>query len=109
MIVGDAAGFVDPLTGDGIRTAMLSGKFAGDVAVKSIKNGDYSKKFLKEYYDLTEEHVGKSFNRFNKIKEFLLTLDDKSLDNIVEEILKSDLENIDLKSLFKIIIKASPK
>ena len=109
MIVGDAAGFVDPLTGDGIRTAMLSGKFAGDVAIKSIKNGDYSKKFLKEYYDLTEEHVGKSFNRFNKIKEFLLTLDDKSLDNIVEEILKSDLENIDLKSLFKIIIKASPK
>jgi len=109
MIVGDAAGFVDPLTGDGIRTAMLSGKFAGDVAVKSIKNGDYSKKFLKEYYDLTEEHVGKSFNRFNKIKEFLLTLDDKSLDNIVEDILKSDLENIDLKSLFKIIIKASPK
>jgi len=109
MIVGDAAGFVDPLTGDGIRTAMLSGKFAGDVAVKSIKNGDYSKKFLKEYYDLTEDHVGKSFNRFNKIKEFLLTLDDKSLDNIVEEILKSDLENIDIKSLFKIIIKASPK
>lgn len=109
MVVGDAAGFVDPLTGDGIRTAMLSGKYAGEVAVKSIEKGNYSKKFLKEYYDLTEENIGKSFNRFNKIKEFLLTLDDDSLNNIVEEILKTNLESINLTTLFKIIIKASPK
>lgn len=109
MVVGDAAGFVDPLTGDGIRTAMLSGKYAGSVAAKSIKNENHSKKFLKEYYDLTEENIGKSFNRFNKIKEFLLTLDDDSLNNIVEEILKTNLDNINLTTLFKIIIKASPK
>ncbi len=109
MIVGDAAGFVDPLTGDGIRTAMLSGKYAGEIAVKSIKNNNYSKKFLKQYYDLTEEYIGKSFNRFNKVKEFLLTLDDESLNNIVEEILKTELDSINLTTLFKIIIKASPK
>lgn len=109
MVVGDAAGFVDPLTGDGIRTAMLSGKYAGEVAAKSIKSNDYSKNFLKEYYDLTEEYIGKSFNRLNKIKEFLLTLDDESLNNIVDEILKTDFDNINLTTLFKIIIKASPK
>lgn len=109
MIVGDAAGFVDPLTGDGIRTAMLSGKYAGMVAVKSIKMKDYSRKALKEYYDLTEEEIGKSFNKFNAIKEFLLTLDDESLNKIVEEILKTDLSKINLTALLKIIIKASPK
>lgn len=109
MVVGDAAGFIDPLTGDGIRTAMLSGKYAGMVAAKSIKMKDYSKKTLKEYYDLTEEEIGKSFNKFNKIKEFLLTLDDESLNKIVEEILKNDLSTINLTSLLKIIIKASPK
>lgn len=109
MVVGDAAGFVDPLTGDGIRTAMLSGKYAGMVAAKSVKMGDCSKKILKEYYDLTEENIGKSFNRFNKVKEFLLTLDDNSLNNIVEEILKMDLNEINVKQLLKIIIKSSPK
>ncbi|MBE6486369.1 MAG: NAD(P)/FAD-dependent oxidoreductase [Methanosphaera stadtmanae] len=109
MIVGDAAGFVDPLTGDGIRTAMLSGKYAGMVATNSIKKKDYSKEILKEYYDLTEEEIGKSFNKFNKIKEFLLTMDDESLNKIVEEILKTDLSKINLTALLKIIIKASPK
>lgn len=109
MIIGDAAGFVDPLTGDGIRTAMLSGKYAGIVASKSIKMKDYSRNILKEYYDLTEEKIGKSFNKFNKIKEFLLTLDDQSLNNIIEEILKTDFNRINLTTLFKIIIKSSPK
>ncbi|MEE3324603.1 MAG: NAD(P)/FAD-dependent oxidoreductase, partial [Methanosphaera sp.] len=103
------AGFVDPLTGDGIRTAMLSGKYAGIVASKSIKMKDYSRNILKEYYDLTEEKIGKSFNKFNKIKEFLLTLDDQSLNNIIEEILKTDFNRINLTTLFKIIIKSSPK
>lgn len=109
LVIGDAAGFVDPLTGDGIRTAMLSGKYAGQTAVKAIKSGDYSKKVLKEYYDITEEEIGKSFKRFNKVKEFLLTLDDNSLNNIVEEIIRTDLKEVDVKSLLKIIIKASPK
>ena len=70
---------------------------------------DYSKNILKEYYDLTEEKIGKSFNKFNKIKEFLLTLDDQSLNNIIEEILKTDFNRINLTTLFKIIIKSSPK
>lgn len=109
MIIGDAAGFVDPLTGDGIRTAMLSGKYAGQTAVKAINKNDCTKSVLKEYYDLTEEHIGKSFNKFNKIKEFLLTLDDDSLNKIVEEISKSDLNNVSVTQLLKIIIKSSPK
>lgn len=109
MIVGDAAGFVDPLTGDGIKTAMLSGKYAGMVASKSIKKQDYSENVLKEYYDLTEEEIGKDFNKFNKIKEFLLTMDDNSLNNIVEEISKSKLSEVSVTKLLKIIIKSSPK
>lgn len=109
MLVGDAAGFVDPLTGDGIKTAMLSGKYAGIIASKSIKQKDYSKKVLKEYYDLTKDKIGKDFNKFNKVKEFLLTLDDESLNKIVDEISKSNLNDVSVTKLFKIIIKSSPK
>ncbi|MBQ6218532.1 MAG: NAD(P)/FAD-dependent oxidoreductase [Methanosphaera sp.] len=109
LVVGDAAGYVDPLTGDGIRTAMLSGKYAGIVASKAIKSKDYSSQILSEYYDITDEKIGKEFSKFNKIKEFLLTLDDDSLNKIVSEISKTDMKNADLKTLFKIIIKSSPK
>lgn len=109
MLVGDAAGFVDPLTGDGIKTAMLSGKYAGIVASKAIKESDCSKKILKEYYDLTEENIGKDFSKYNKVKEFLLTLDDNSLNRIVEEISKTKLDEVTVTKLLKIIVKASPK
>ena len=109
MVVGDAAGFVNPLTGDGIRGALLSGMYAGQTAAKAINNGDCSKKSLKEYYDLTETHLNKTYSKFNKIKDFIVTLDDDALNNIVEELSKTNFDEISAKSLLKIILKASPK
>lgn len=109
MMVGDAAGFVDPLTGDGIRGALVSGMYAGITAAHAVENDDYSTKSLREYYDLTEEHLNKTYHRFNKIKEFLLTLDDNSLNNIIKELNNTDMTSISVKKLFKVIIKSSPK
>ena len=37
MIVGDAAGLTNPVTGGGIHAALVSGKIAGEIAVKSIE------------------------------------------------------------------------
>ena len=109
MVVGDAAGFVNPLTGDGIRGALLSGIYAGQTAAKAISKEDYSKKSLKEYYDLTENKLNKTYSKFNKIKDFVVTLDDDVLNNIIEELLKTNFDEISAKSLLKIILKASPK
>jgi flavin-dependent dehydrogenase len=36
MLAGDAAGFVDPFTGEGIRYAVLSGRAAGNVAREAL-------------------------------------------------------------------------
>ncbi|MBQ6443454.1 MAG: NAD(P)/FAD-dependent oxidoreductase [Methanosphaera sp.] len=109
MVVGDAAGFVDPLTGDGIRGALLSGMYAGSVAAKAIKNGDCSKESLNEYYKLTENNLNKTYSKFNKIKDFLVTLDDEALNRIIEELSKTNLDEISVKLLLKVILKASPK
>lgn len=109
MIVGDAARFINPLTGDGIKTALLSGKYAAEVAVKSIKNEDYSKEFLKEYYDITEEKINQYHKKYNKIKEFLLTLDDSQLNKIIRELSNTQLDEISIKVFVKAIIKAAPK
>lgn len=109
MVVGDAAGFVNPLTGDGIHGAMLSGMYAGQVASKAIKNGDYSREFLKEYYDLTQTRLGDRYHKFNKIKEFIVTLDDNTLNNIIDELSRTDLSEVSVSLLLKVILKASPK
>lgn len=40
ILIGDAAGFVDPLKGHGIRTAMDSGIFAAEACHSAIPNSN---------------------------------------------------------------------
>uniref|UniRef100_A0A0G4GSL0 FAD-binding domain-containing protein n=1 Tax=Chromera velia CCMP2878 TaxID=1169474 RepID=A0A0G4GSL0_9ALVE len=42
LIVGDAAGMVDPLTGEGIHTAMIAGKMAAAVVASMLEKRDFS-------------------------------------------------------------------
>ena len=109
LVVGDAAGFVNPLTGGGINSALESGVYAGIVAAQAIKDGDYSKNNLKEYVSLTDEHIGKHYKKYNKAKEYLLSLEDEELDEIAEEFAKADFEEVNPRTLIKMLIKVSPK
>ena len=49
LLVGDAAGLVDPFSGEGIGNAMLSGKLAAEVAYEALVAGDTSEHFLSRY------------------------------------------------------------
>ncbi|MBI4162502.1 MAG: geranylgeranyl reductase family protein [Candidatus Aenigmarchaeota archaeon] len=56
LLLGDAAGLIDPLSGEGIGTAMISAKHAAKIAAEAIDKGDCSEKFLKRYdKDLWDE------------------------------------------------------
>ena len=39
LLAGDAAGFVDPITGDGVRFALRGGEMAGRVALETLATG----------------------------------------------------------------------
>ncbi len=43
LIIGDAAGHIDPLTGEGIHTAMMGGKAAAMTLLDMRRTGDFSK------------------------------------------------------------------
>ena len=49
LLVGDAAGLIDPFSGEGIGNAMLSGKMAAEVAYEALVAGDTSEHFLSRY------------------------------------------------------------
>jgi len=49
IIVGDAAGHIDPLTGEGIHTAILGGKAAAEVLLSMRQTGDFSKRSTAQY------------------------------------------------------------
>jgi flavin-dependent dehydrogenase len=42
VLVGDAAGFLDPLTGEGIYAALRSAEVAAEVGARAVKTGDAS-------------------------------------------------------------------
>ena len=59
MKVGDAAGLIDPFTGEGIGNAMASGLYAAQHAVKCLEKGDYGKKAMLAYDQLVYDKLGR--------------------------------------------------
>ncbi len=49
ILVGDAGGFVAPISGEGIHSAIVTGNVAGQTAIKALEREDYSLKTLKEF------------------------------------------------------------
>jgi len=61
LIIGDAAGFIDPLTGEGIQYAVESGKIAADVLTEAIRKGDFFYPEMKRYQDIWYGKWGSEF------------------------------------------------
>ncbi|UCF07328.1 MAG: NAD(P)/FAD-dependent oxidoreductase, partial [Thermoplasmata archaeon] len=59
MLLGDAAGFVSPLSGEGIFFAMDSGRLAAETLRAAFKRGDLSKSALQSYHDACMQEWGK--------------------------------------------------
>jgi len=49
LLVGEAAGLVNPLTGEGIDYALESGKVAAEYLIKMFSTGDFSRQHLAGY------------------------------------------------------------
>ena len=58
MLLGDAAGLIDPFTGEGIGNAMLSAKYAIKVLKEAIDNQDTSEKSLSIYDKILWNEIG---------------------------------------------------
>lgn len=68
MLLGDAAGLVDPFTGEGIGNAMVAAKYAISTAKKAKDKGDYSKNVLSEYDQLLWGEIGKELRTSTKLQ-----------------------------------------
>lgn len=107
MLVGDAAHQNDPVSGGGIINSMIAGKIAGEVAAKSILNGDTSKQALIEYERLWHKRIGKTFRHLRRIREGVLNFSDEALNNIAKVLLKS--KKISMLEMFWTALKHDPK
>lgn len=49
MIIGDAAGFVSPISGEGLHPCIVSGQAAGETAIKALESDNISNQTLRMY------------------------------------------------------------
>ncbi len=61
LLVGDAAGFVDPMMGEGIAYAMKSGVHAADVIIRAAELGRYDEHYLEQYHRLCKKEFEANF------------------------------------------------
>jgi menaquinone-9 beta-reductase len=61
MLVGEAAGLVNPLNGEGIQYALQSGRWAAETAQTCFGNGDFSQNALNPYERRVENQLGGGF------------------------------------------------
>ncbi len=85
LLVGDAAGMADPVTGAGISYALTSGRIAANAIIKAVKKDDLS---ILERYDLeTKRVLGNHYEHsLRKRKQLDSIRDNKELEENLEEI-----------------------
>lgn len=69
MVIGDAAGLVDPFTGEGIGNAMMSGVIASNHVKERFENNDFSEKSLAAYEQEVRRRMGPELEMGQRIQK----------------------------------------
>jgi flavin-dependent dehydrogenase len=93
LLCGDAAGHMNPLTGDGIHYAMSSGMFAANICTMALKAGRTDASFLSKYQTLWKNDFGKEIKLCGRVLKMLLKGD---RDEKYMRLLSRDQQIVDL-------------
>ena len=97
FLIGDAAGFADPITAEGISNAILSGKYVAEAIIESnLDLANAEKKYLEKLdIKLLQElksgvMLSKFFYKNNPIRNFLLKNHGQRISDLMVDILHGD-------------------
>ncbi|MEE9152404.1 MAG: NAD(P)/FAD-dependent oxidoreductase [Thermoplasmata archaeon] len=79
MLLGDAAGFVSPLSGEGIFFAMDSGRLAAKTLRSAFKRGDLKKSTLSSYHNACMREWGKDLQLLVSLHRTLINNAERSV------------------------------
>ncbi len=83
MLTGDAAGFVDSFTGEGIRFAISSGRIAAMTAVSCHETGNFTEGSVKDYQKLCYEIFGNDLKYSSKVADLYFRYSKFVLDTVM--------------------------
>jgi menaquinone-9 beta-reductase len=102
MLLGDAAGLIDPFTGEGIGNAMFSAKYAIEMAVSAKEKDDFSGNILQHYDSVLWKRLGNELavsSKLQKVGRMQTLLDfvigkaerNKEVENILSGMMRNDI------------------
>jgi flavin-dependent dehydrogenase len=71
MLAGDAANLIDPVTGEGMGHAALSGMFAAAQVKRSLNANNFSASFMQQYDEDLYAKIGRELSISKKIPRFI--------------------------------------
>lgn len=72
LLIGDAAGFINPLTGGGIHNGMISARLGAQTVDEALRAGDTSRQGMQVFEQRIHEQLGPSMKRSFLIQRWLL-------------------------------------
>jgi digeranylgeranylglycerophospholipid reductase len=109
LLVGDAARFIDPVTGGGILNGCLSGKYAGELGAEAAKGGDAGDGMVAAYEKRWRARLEESLYRNYLIKEKLRTMEDDLINRIIRAIAEVGLERVSTHEILSALRKKHPE
>ena len=100
MLLGDAAGLIDPFTGEGIGNALYSARVAMDTAKEAVESNNFSEEFLYQYDKRLWNEIGDELKISTKLQKigrirFLLNfvINKASRNETVKELISGMMAN----------------
>jgi geranylgeranyl reductase family protein len=108
ILIGDAASLIDPLTGEGIGNATISGIFAAEQAEKCLIANDFSAEMMANYDEVVYDKLWKELQISYRLQKafqrrwLLSAVSGIAVKNKqLAEVITAIFANVDLKKMFK--------
>lgn len=112
VLLGDAAGTVSPITGEGMYYSMKSGEIAAEVINNAFQKNNYGEKVLSDYQKKLKKQIGSDLKWGVWLKNYFLKgqsskagsgiMSDKSMQKLIGDLL------LGRKSYNRILVQAAP-
>jgi len=112
VLVGDAAGHCNPLSGGGIMNALEAGFILGTTLPELIKDNKLKKDALMIYSKTWNKKNGKAIKYYYKMKNIFYKLSDDELNDfvhILKQVLKEEKKGMQVPDVIKIFLKTIRK
>jgi digeranylgeranylglycerophospholipid reductase len=101
MLIGDAAGFVSPISGEGVHPSIVSGKAAAETSIKALEEDKISRKTLNLYKIHSDiKKIRRNFKLKLSLVDFFFENQGKNISNMFHVAEKDELLREEVIGMF---------